>query len=58
MDRLSKRYEEEAETAVKAIAVIFGILVAALVMGLIILMIFRLAGFYIGTINEAVEMAK
>jgi type IV pilus assembly protein PilC len=58
MDRLSKRYEEEAETAVKAIAVIFGILVAALVMGIIILMIFRLAGFYIGTINEAVEMAK
>jgi type IV pilus assembly protein PilC len=58
MERLSKRYEEEAETAVKAIAVILGILVAALVMGIIILMIFRLAGFYIGTINEAVEMAK
>jgi type IV pilus assembly protein PilC len=58
MDRLSKRYQEEAEGAVKAIAVIFGILVAALVMGIIILMIFRLAGFYIGTINEAVEMAK
>jgi type II secretory pathway component PulF len=58
MDRLSKRYEEEAKIAVKAIAVIFGILVAALVMGVIILMIFRLAGFYVGTINEAVEMAK
>jgi type IV pilus assembly protein PilC len=58
MDRLSKRYEEEPETAVKAIAVIFGILVAALVMGIIIFMIFRLAGFYVGTINEAVEMAK
>jgi type IV pilus assembly protein PilC len=58
MERLSQRYEEEAETAIKAIAVIFGILVAALVMGIIILMIFRLAGFYIGTINEAVEMAK
>ena len=35
-----------------------GIAVAALVMGIIILMIFRLAGFYIGTINEAVEMTK
>jgi type IV pilus assembly protein PilC len=58
MDRLSKRYEEEAETAVKAIAVILGILVAALVMGIIIWMIFRLAGFYIGTINEAVEMTR
>ena len=58
MDVLSKRYEEEAETAVKALAVIFGFLVAALVMGLIVLMIFRLAGFYIGTINEALEMTK
>ncbi|MCI0332479.1 MAG: type II secretion system F family protein [Planctomycetes bacterium] len=58
MDRLSSRYEGEAETAIKAIAVIFGILVAMLVMGVIVLMIFRLAGFYIGTINEAVEMTK
>jgi type IV pilus assembly protein PilC len=58
MDRLSKRYEEEAETAVKAIAVILGFLVAAAVMGLIVLMIFRLAGFYVGTLNEALEMTK
>lgn len=58
LERLSKRYEEEAESAIKALAVIFGILIAALVMGVIILMIFRLAGFYVGTINEAVEMAK
>jgi type IV pilus assembly protein PilC len=58
MDRLSQRYEEEAQTAVKALAVILGIAVAALVMGLIIYMIFRLAGFYVGTINEAVEMTK
>lgn len=58
MERLSNRYEEEAETAIKALAVSFGILVAALVMGIIILMIFRLAGFYIGTLNEAVELAK
>ena len=33
-------------------------LVAPVVMGIIVLMIFRLAGFYIGTINEAVEMTK
>ncbi len=58
MDRLSIRYEGEAETAIKALAVIFGILVAMLVMGVIVLMIFRLAGFYIGTINEAVEMTR
>ena len=27
-------------------------------MGLIILMIFRLAGFYIGTINDALKMTQ
>jgi type IV pilus assembly protein PilC len=58
MDRLSKRYEEEAEIAVKAIAVILGVAVALLVMGIIVLMIFRLAGFYIGTLNDALEMTK
>jgi type II secretory pathway component PulF len=58
MERLSSRYESEAETAIKALAVILGVMVAALVMGIIIYMIFRLAGFYIGTINEAVEMTK
>jgi type IV pilus assembly protein PilC len=58
MDRLSKRYEDEAETAVKAIAVILGVAVALLVMGIIVLMIFRLAGFYVGTLNEALEMTK
>ncbi|MEX0613354.1 MAG: type II secretion system F family protein, partial [Pirellulales bacterium] len=58
MDRLSKRYEEEAEAGVRTLAVIFGFLVALLVMALITLMIFRLAGFYLGTINEALEMAR
>jgi type IV pilus assembly protein PilC len=58
MDRMSKRYEEEAEIAVKAIAVIFGIMVAALVMGIIIFMIFRLFGFYVGGLNKAVDMAR
>ena len=58
MDRLSRRYEEEAEAAVRTLAVIFGFLVAALVMALITFMIFRIAGFYLGTINEALEMAR
>jgi type II secretory pathway component PulF len=55
MDRLAKRYEEEAEAAVKALAMILGVLVGMLVMGIIILMIFRLAGFYFGTINDALK---
>jgi type II secretory pathway component PulF len=58
MDRLSRRYEEEAESAVRTLATIFGFLVALLVMAFIATMIFRLAGFYIGTINEALEMTR
>jgi type II secretory pathway component PulF len=58
MERLSTRYEEEAESAVRTLAVIFGFLVALLVMALIALMIFRIFGFYLGTINEALEMTR
>jgi type IV pilus assembly protein PilC len=58
MDRLSTRYEEEAESAVRTLAVIFGFSIALVVMALIAMLIFRLAGFYLGTINEALEMAR
>lgn len=56
MDRLSKRYEDEAEAAFRALAVIGGFAVWALVAALIIFFIFRLAGFYFGAINEALKM--
>ena len=56
MGRLSNRYDEEAEDAVKALAVVLGTLVALAVMGIIVLMIFRLAGFYFGTINDALKV--
>jgi type II secretory pathway component PulF len=58
MERLSDRYEEEAELAVRTLSVAFGWLVGACVMGIIVLLIFRLAGFYIGTINDAVNMTR
>jgi type II secretory pathway component PulF len=58
MERLSQRYEEEAESAVKALAVVIGTLVGLFVMGLIAFMIFRLAGFYFGSINRALEMTR
>jgi type IV pilus assembly protein PilC len=57
-ERLSKRYEEEAESASRILATIFGVAVAFLVMGLIVLMIFRLAGFYFGTINSLLDNKK
>ena len=56
MERLSKRYEDEAESALKMLTTVAGVAVWLLVMGLIILMIFRIAGFYIGTINDALKM--
>jgi type IV pilus assembly protein PilC len=58
MERLSNRYEEEAELALRTLSVAFGWLVGACVMGIIVFLIFRLAGFYLGTINEALEMAN
>lgn len=56
MERLSKRYEDEAQSALKMLTVLAGVAVWLLVMGLIILLIFRIAGFYVGTINDALNM--
>ena len=58
MERLSNRYEEEAEAAVRALAKIFGFLVGLIVMGIIVLLIFRLFGFYLGSINDALKMTR
>jgi type IV pilus assembly protein PilC len=58
MDRLSKRYEEESEAALQALTVLAGFVVWALVAGVIVFLIFRLAGFYFNTINEALEMTR
>ena len=55
MDRLSKRYEEESEAALRALAVLAGLVVWALVAAVIVFLIFRLAGFYFGAINDALK---
>jgi type IV pilus assembly protein PilC len=56
MDRLSRRYEEEAESALETLTRVAGFAIWLLVAALIIVMIFRLAGFYVGTINDALQM--
>jgi type IV pilus assembly protein PilC len=58
MERLSNRYEEEAELAIRTLSVAFGWFVGLCVMALIVLLIFRLAGFYLGTINDALKMTR
>ena len=55
MDRLSQRYEQEADAALKTLTTLLGFVVWAAVATLIIFMIFRLAGFYIGAINDAMK---
>src|SRR4051812_30666683 len=58
MERLSNRYEEEAQSAVKILAVALGFLVTILVMGIIVMLIFRIAGSYFNSINDALKMTR
>lgn len=53
MERLSRRYEEEADAALRTLTTLLGFAVWAVVAALIIFMIFRIAAFYIGAIQGA-----
>ncbi|HEY4234026.1 MAG TPA: type II secretion system F family protein [Lacipirellulaceae bacterium] len=55
-DRLSRRYQEEAELALQTLTKLAGFAVWAIVAALITLMIFRLAFFYLNTLNNALKM--
>ena len=52
MGRLARQYMEQARAAIDVLTVIAGVAVYVLVGAVIILMIFRVFGFYIGTINS------
>jgi type II secretory pathway component PulF len=53
---LSEQYQDQAKRAMAAMTVIGGFLVWGLVAMVIIAAIFRLASFYLGTINDALNM--
>jgi type IV pilus assembly protein PilC len=56
MGRLADQYEEEAESAVRTLAMLAGVAVFVLVAALIIFLIFRLFfGMYLGPINDALN---
>jgi len=55
MDRLSKRYDEEAEHAVAMLTRVAAFLVWAAIATLIIVLIFRVFGMYTGMINDALK---
>jgi type IV pilus assembly protein PilC len=56
MGRLSELYEEQARSAMAMLTKIAGFLIWAAVAGLIVFLIFRLASFYIGHLNDALNM--
>ena len=56
MQRLSNRYQEEAESAMSTLSTIFAMVIWGLVGCFVILLIFRVFSFYTGVLNEALEM--
>ena len=56
MENQSRQYQEQARAATALLTTIAGFAVWIAIAALIIMMIFRLAGFYIGTINDALNM--
>jgi type IV pilus assembly protein PilC len=55
MGRLARQFQEQARAALAILALAGGWVVWAVVAGLIVFLIFRLAGFYFGTINDALN---
>jgi hypothetical protein len=55
MAHLSSQYNERASSALKTLTTFAGFGVWVLVAGLIILLIFRLFSFYLGTLGEALS---
>ena len=55
MDRLSRQYEDKAKAALSALAVLAGFAVWGLVALFIIVLIFRIAFWYVGQINSLLD---
>ncbi len=53
---LSEQYQDDARRATRMLTMAAGGLVWAMVAGVIIMLIFRIAGMYIGAINDAAKM--
>lgn len=55
MAKLAVSYQEKSKAALRTISVIGGMLVTMLIFGIMILLIFKFAMFYIGILNEAID---
>jgi type IV pilus assembly protein PilC len=56
MGNLSAQYQHEARAAMSTITVLLGVLVTALIAGVIIFLIFRVFSFYSGVLNDATKI--
>ena len=56
MENQSRQYQDQARAATAVLTTIAGFAVWAIIAAIIVMMIFRLAGFYLGTINNALNM--
>jgi type IV pilus assembly protein PilC len=56
MQKMKDRYFQESLTNLRAVSIVGGYIVYGAIMLLIVVLIFRIASFYIGIINEATQM--
>ncbi|MDR2641759.1 MAG: type II secretion system F family protein [Planctomycetaceae bacterium] len=57
MQKMKERYFQESLTNLRAVSVVGGFIVYGLIMALIVFLIFKIATFYIGILNDATRMA-
>ncbi len=53
MGHMAHEYQDKVRGAMNTLTILFGLLVTGLIAGVIIFMIFRVFGFYIGVLNDA-----
>ncbi len=58
MENLSRQYQDQARAALAVLTTLAGFAIWIVIAALIIMMIFRLASFYLGTINNALNMVR
>ncbi len=58
MDLLSRQYGERAQAALGTLTMLAGLAVWCVIALIIIALIFRIFGFYLGTINDALDMTR
>jgi type IV pilus assembly protein PilC len=56
MAHMAQEYQDQARLAMNTLTILFGLMVTALIAAVIIFLIFRVASFYIGVINDATKI--